>query len=600
MLDQEHLRLRALRDLKLLETAPSESFDRITRMASKIFQAPISAVSLTDEDRQWFKSRVGCGTEIPRDKAPCAEVTRTSQLLVVPDLAADERFQGSILVEGGVRFYAGAPLVTRDGYTLGAMCVLDTEPRTISEEEADSLRDLSAMVMAQIELQHALGRVDPATGLANRYQFSDDLEDMARDLGRKSAIGIMIDIHDLHRLAQAMRVLGATYLDDALKAAVPVIRSGLGDSAILYQVGATQFASVIVPGDGADNPDAVSDVLSDLTNALLAENIGGGEKATVGVVTFELGAKSAEQVLRAAHNAALDARDRDQVIGTYSPASDDDHQRRYAIISGLREALTAGDQFRLVYQPRVDLKSGYCEGVEALLRWSHPSLGDVSPGEFIPLAETSGLMKALTVWVVDAATAQAARWKAAGVNLRISINVSAANLEEDTFSARIADALSLYNVSPNSLEIEFTESALADNQTKVLRNLAKIREMGIACAIDDFGTGYSSFSYLQEIPAEVIKIDQSFIRTLVPGSRDSALVKSMIDMTHDLGFTVVAEGVETAEILDLLKSFGCDEAQGYFICRPAPPDTVTAWLKDGGFPLRPRTVVAETADQVSV
>ena len=172
----EDARLDALHQLNLLDTPASESFDRITRMASHIFGLPISAVSLTDRDRQWFKSRVGVEHgSIPRDRAPCAAVAESTEMLVVPDLLADTRYATSVLAEQGVRFYAGAPLVTREGFGLGALCVLGTEPRAATPAEMTALNDLAQMVMSQIELQHAFGRIGPLSVLPNRPQFLDDL-----------------------------------------------------------------------------------------------------------------------------------------------------------------------------------------------------------------------------------------------------------------------------------------------------------------------------------------------------------------------------------------------------------------------------------------
>ena len=173
----EEARLDALRRLNLLDTAPSEAFDRITRMASQLFGLPIAAVSLTDHDRQWFKSRIGVEhTSIPRDKAPCAEVAESSDFLVIPNMLDDPWYRDSLLARNGIRFYAGVPLTTREGHGLGSMCVLGTEPRQISASELTSLTDLAAMVMAQIELQHAFGRIDPLSGFPNRTQFMEDLD----------------------------------------------------------------------------------------------------------------------------------------------------------------------------------------------------------------------------------------------------------------------------------------------------------------------------------------------------------------------------------------------------------------------------------------
>lgn len=577
MLLDESARLRALNDLGLLNSAPSESFDRITRMASQIFDVPIAAVSLTDRDRQWFKSRVGCGTEIPRDKAPCAEVTRMGDVLVVSDLSNDIRFQGAKLDQDGVRFYAGAPLTTRDGFTLGAMCVLDTKPRTITPEQAKVLTDLAAMVMSQIELQHSLGRIDPASGLPNRNQFAEDFEDVTRDHAGEERVAMLVDFIDPAQLNKALRIFGPSHLDIMAKDAADTTRTYLAPGTTLYHVGVTQFVALL--------RDRQAEALKKEINAHfndLASNVATPTRSrplpTMGLMQFRLGELSAAQVLRSVHGAAQDARSAGQVAGLHSICADVAHERQYAILSGLAEAVAAPDQLSLHYQPRVDLQSGRCESAEALLRWNHPILGNVPPGEFFPLAEATELARPLTQWVLEAALAQIAAWQSAGLTIKVSVNVATANLEEGDFADRLGGALVRHAVSPQFLEIEFTESGLIRNQPRILANLAAIRALGVGCAIDDFGTGYSSFSYLKDIPAETIKIDQSFILNLTSAGADGALVRGMITMGHDLGRWVVAEGVETEEAYAFLRQAGCDEAQGYLLSRPVTADAFALWV----------------------
>ena len=198
-------RLQALRQLHLLDTAPSESFDRLTRMASSVFDLPIAAVSLTDSDRQWFKSRVGVEHwSIPRHKAPCAEVADSAGTVIINDLHGDPFYRDSPLARSGVRFYAGAPLITRQGFCLGSMCVLGNEARGTSAQEMGMLGDLAAMVMAQIELQHAFGRIDPVSGLPNRTQFFEDMEDLARtDARGSSRYLVLVDIANPEQVSEA-------------------------------------------------------------------------------------------------------------------------------------------------------------------------------------------------------------------------------------------------------------------------------------------------------------------------------------------------------------------------------------------------------------
>ena len=205
-------------------------------------------------------------------------------------------------------------------------------------------------------------------------------------------------------------------------------------------------------------------------------------------------------------------------------------------------------------------------------------LGNISPAEFIPLAEQTDIAKPLTALVIDMALKQSAAWQRDGVQLRVSVNVSAVNLEEETFASTVSAALSRHGVLPSRLKVEFTESALITHRALVLKNLGKLRDAGIACAIDDFGTGYSSFSYLQDIPADTIKIDRSFIQRIEHGSRDRSLVNNIIKMASELGFRVVAEGVETRKVYDFLRETQCSAVQGYLISRPLPADDFMAWL----------------------
>ncbi|WP_198678711.1 GAF domain-containing protein [Pseudidiomarina insulisalsae] len=244
--EYEKARLKRLRGLDLLDTPPNESFDRITRMASQIFDLPIAAVSLTDEDRQWFKSRVGVEHwEIPREKACCGGVADTAGVLVVNDLLASDFYKDSLLAESGIRFYAGAPLMTRDGYSLGAMCVLGTEPREATEQELAALQDLSKMVMSQIELQHAVGRLDSGTGLPNYLQFVEDLEDLARDHPEETYYALSTELVDLSEASTLQRVMGPSYLEDLSGIGSQVMQSVLGEKKRIYHIGPCQFTHIV-------------------------------------------------------------------------------------------------------------------------------------------------------------------------------------------------------------------------------------------------------------------------------------------------------------------------------------------------------------------
>jgi EAL domain-containing protein (putative c-di-GMP-specific phosphodiesterase class I)/GGDEF domain-containing protein len=573
----EAARLEALRQLGLLDTPPSEAFDRITRMAALLFGLPVAAVSLTDENRQWFKSRVGVEHDsIPRLGAPCAEVADTSSLVVIPDMLADGSYQDCPLARGGTRFYAGAPLTTRDGFCLGAMCVLGTEPREASAAEIAGLQDLAAMVMAQIELQHAFGRVDPLSGMPNRLQFFEDLEDLGRDEPGERRLAVLIDLAGADLVAGAARVMGQPYVDDMVQAAGLVLRTAL-DTIKAYQVGPTQFAFIAPPGsDEHRYPACLNRTLEALGSSILPRFVA---SVAVGIAPFDSSASAPRDVLRAVHGAALDARAANTRVGIHSQAQDEAHQRRFRLVQDFALALEQPGQLGLVYQPRIQLASGACRGAEALLRWNHPTLGPISPAEFMPLVEQTSMARGITAFVLNTALAQLAVWRREGMELQLSVNISAANLVEADLAERVIAALLQHGVPPAALELEVTESAVMENANVALALLNAIAEAGIRIAIDDFGTGYSSLAYLQRLPAQVMKIDQSFLSGLELDQRRPALVAAMISLAHDIGCTVVAEGVETAQSLELISRKACEEAQGYLFARPMRPLQFTAWWR---------------------
>ncbi|OLO05420.1 sensor domain-containing phosphodiesterase [Salinicola socius] len=581
--EHERKRLSKLRQLNLLDTPPSESFDRITRIASELFNLPIAAVSLTDENRQWFKSRVGIDHwEIPRSKACCGEVADLSRVVVIPDLLESPHYRDSPLAQSGIRFYAGAPLQTYDGYLLGAMCVLGNEPRSVTEHEISMLKDLAAMVMAQIELQHAFGRLDPLTGLSNSSKFIEDLEDRARDRAGVSCFALYIELIDIAEMHSLQRVLGPACLDDVAREAAMRLQLELGVGNVIYQVGPCQYAYILESAERClEESEALATALR-LRQVLSSMPLGDAVPFVlcpmVGVAPFRLGENVPADILRTSHSACQAARDSETGVSLFSSSLDEQHFRRFELINGFRHALEDVGQLQLVYQPRVSLATGRCVGAEALIRWQHPTLGSISPDEFISLIEHTAMVRPLTDWVLRHAIRQAAVWHRRGRVLQMSVNISAANLGEPDFSARLERYLAEQALPVGALELELTESALISNTRTAREALDVLVNAGIRLAIDDFGTGYSSLAYLQKVPADVVKIDRSFVAQIDQQARSQTLIKAMISMAQELGYHVVAEGVETQESYRILQALGCDEAQGYWMGRPMTAEAFDDWL----------------------
>jgi EAL domain-containing protein (putative c-di-GMP-specific phosphodiesterase class I)/GGDEF domain-containing protein len=578
-------RLEALRKLNLLDTPPSEAFDRITRMAAQMFKLPIAAVSLTDSDRQWFKSRIGVDHDtIPRMKAPCGQVADEAEMLVIPDLLEDCTYRQSPLAASGIRFYAGAPLITHDGYCLGAMCVLGTEPRTVSDLEREALRDLAAMVMAQIELRHALGRVDPFSGLPNRNQFVDDFQDMTADrLRGEERLAALVNLASPEQLSNALRAMGPGYLDEVVGEAVRMLKATIGLASTVYHISPTEFVFVAQPGTDAvafcvELENWLRHRAASLTSRFVTT-------ARIGVAPFTVGATGYADLLRNLHSAVQHGLDQECGVSMFSQEQDVLYQRRFWLVNEFGATLDGAfsgreGQLRLVFQPKVDLASGACIGAEALLRWTHPEFGDVSPGEFIPIIERTSMVRGITNWVLETAMVQLAEWRREGLDLELAVNVSAVNLLEPDFCSRVVDGLQRHGLPASSLSLELTESALMQNPKVAQATLRALHAAGVRLAIDDFGTGYSSLTYLQSLPVQVVKIDQSFIRGIERDERKRSLVTAMIKLAHDLGHRVVAEGVETEEVVRVLEQTACDEAQGYLFARPMPAPAFAQWFAE--------------------
>ena len=246
-------------------------------------------------------------------------------------------------------------------------------------------------------------------------------------------------------------------------------------------------------------------------------------------------------------------------------------------MSELRQAIVS-DQLFLTFQPKVSLLQDRVTGVEVLLRWQHPQHGIIVPDRFIPIAERTGLIIPLTLWVLQQSLLQCRQWREIGLDISIAVNLTMWNLEAQELPDQIEALLRDTGISPNSLELEITETSIMNDPQRVIRTLDQIRQLGVRFAIDDFGTGYSSFAYLTKLPVSCIKIDKSFIQNIETDRDSSVIVKSIIDLGHNLGLKVVAEGVETAQAKRILSVFQCDEGQGYYFCRPVPAEAMTHFL----------------------
>ncbi|MFI5897510.1 putative bifunctional diguanylate cyclase/phosphodiesterase [Actinoplanes sp. NPDC051513] len=424
---------------------------------------------------------------------------------------------------------------------------------------------------------------DELTGLANRVLLNERLADVV-DAGRDVAVLIL----DLDRFKEVNDTLGHSYGDDLLRQVAQRVAATVRTGDTVARLSADEFA-VLLPGTGAQEALALADRLTgELHRSFLISGITVDVETSIGAATTT-GPMGADALLRHADIALYAAKDAKTGAVLYSPDMHTEDAGRLQLLGDLRRALDATDQLQLHYQPKVDLASGTIRGAEALLRWHHPVRGAVSPAEFIPIAETTGLINRLTLCVLRHAIKQGRTWLDDDHPTAISVNLSPRCLLDPMLVEHVTKLLAEFRLPATLLRLEVTETAVMANPALALSTLTELHGLGITLSIDDFGTGYSSMAYLKRLPIDELKIDSSFVLGMNSDPNDAALVRGAIDLGHNLGLTVVAEGVETATHVAALQRLGCDIAQGYHYARPMPANAFTDWLRQQ--PARPATGV---------
>jgi EAL domain-containing protein (putative c-di-GMP-specific phosphodiesterase class I) len=297
---------------------------------------------------------------------------------------------------------------------------------------------------------------------------------------------------------------------------------------------------------------------------------------SIGIAHFPRHGTDAVTLLRRADVAMYVAKREHGGFEEYDHRIDRHRQHHLSLLGELRQAID-GNELRLHFQPKIDLRTNELKGVEALVRWIHPVRGSVPPSEFIPFAEQTGFIRHVTRWVIDAALAQVQSWLAMAIEIPVAINVSARDLSGTELPELLVDAIQRHRVAPRLITLEITESALMEDPQHAARILARVRDLGVEIAIDDYGTGYSALSYLTQLSVDCLKIDRSLVNHLRQDTKNAAIVRSTIALGHNLGLTVVAEGVETPDQTELLRQFGCHQAQGFGLAKPMPAEEMTAW-----------------------
>ena len=438
-------------------------------------------------------------------------------------------------------------------------------------------QDISARVVAETALQYQASH-DALTDLPNRARFMTLVQGAYGSCARQQLESLALLLLNISHFKEVNNTLGHANGDLLLRQLAARLSGAAPAGAIVARLGGDEFAVLLPNTDGSQAIPSIHAIQGALADSFLIAGVTFDIEVGIGIAEGPKHGADAQILLQHADLAMHTAKLAREGFAFYAAQQDTHSPERLSLLGELRRGIEQGQLF-LTYQPQVNLSDQRVAGVEALVAWNHPQRGLVRPDQFIGLADGTGAIRPLTAWVLEAALKQCGAWRAMGLNLGVSVNISARNLQDAALPTMVSDLLERYRVPPSLLTLEITESTIMDDPAGALAMLTRLSDMGIHLEIDDFGTGYSSLGYLKRLPVDGLKVDKAFVLHLVEDARDEAIVTSTITLAHSLGLHVVAEGVETAAALTRLKDLGCDVAQGYYLSRPLPAEALEQWLR---------------------
>jgi diguanylate cyclase (GGDEF)-like protein len=481
-----------------------------------------------------------------------------------------------------------SPLATDDkgfleSYNRRLVAKLEDKLQQIDQANIELRSEIAAREAAELAIRH-LAYHDPLTGLANRVRI---LQEIGRSFdassSRESRFAILVV--DIDGFREFNHALGQTNGDLLLRQVAGRLVEAAGkESPLVARLGGDEFAIVIPGVDGEDDARArATRILDRLEPSFDLGGLPVEVTASAGISLCPDHGQDGALLLRHAEVAMCWAKGSRGIVSVYRTSDDPFQPKRLALISGLRAGLRA-NELVLHFQPKIDLSTGKTVGAEALVRWNHPQQGFLAPALFISLAEQTGQIQALSDWLLREAISQYASWQREGINLSLAMNLSPRNLQSEQLADRVEALLDERGIKRPNLTFEITESAILQDPIRARTNLDRLARLGIEVAVDDFGTGYSSLSNLKLLPVHELKIDKSFVIEMAHDTNDAAIVRSTIDLAHNLGLKVTAEGVETEAVCDRLVGLGCDMAQGFFLARPMPASNLRHWIRESPWP----------------
>ncbi len=497
-------------------------------------------------------------------KKKIGEIMQVDAVIVDINTSIDDL--ANITINAGMLHMVNGFIVVESGSYVG----MATGQRLLEEITRRKQQDL-----------YYLAHFDQLTSLPNRLLFKDRLLQSIQQAKRTNKLFGLIFV-DLDRFKHINDTLGHSFGDELLKVFSQRLTSRIRASDTVARLGGDEFVIIMQNLIEATDAEKIAlDIVEYIRKPMLIYDQEIQITASLGVALYPLHDDSIDGLLQKADAAMYEVKEKGRnSYAMYSEVTDYGFIQRNILEMGLRMALSK-NEFSLYYQPQINVESNDVVGVEALLRWHHSELGLISPAQFIPIAEESGLIISIGEWVLNEACRQQVDWISQGLPaLRIAVNVSAIQFRQNNFFDCVKKAIDNSGINPSYLELELTESLVMTNPLQTVSMLHKIRSLGIKFAIDDFGTGHSSLSYLTQFPIDKLKIDQSFIRNIqsVPGNE--AIVRAIIALGRSLGLEIIAEGVETIDELDCIKDYDCQEVQGYFFSKPIPANEFKEWHQD--------------------
>jgi diguanylate cyclase (GGDEF)-like protein len=435
---------------------------------------------------------------------------------------------------------------------------------------------VSRRLRRQADENERLSLKDPLTGLPNRALF---LQNLRKAIAERGEGVVAVALIDLDRFKEINDTLGHHYGDELLREFALRVAGLVRQADCFARLGGDEFA-LLLPTLTDERPlvEIAERIATALQRPFILNGLPIEIEASIGSALWPQHGDDVETLVRRADAAMYLAKKDRSGHHVWSPQQEDSQPQQLALIGELRRALEQRELL-LHYQPQARLDDGRIVAVEALVRWQHPTRGLLGPAEFVPLAQHTGLIGPLTLYVIEEALVQARRWRDQKLDLGVAVNIAARNLLDPGFPRAVHDLIAPSGVEPQTLELELTESAVLADPRRAADVLRQLEKIGVRLAIDDFGTGYTSLAYLHQLPVHRIKIDRSFVTSMLESTDRAAIVTATIDLARALDLEVTAEGVETHQVWTRLQELRCDSAQGYYLNRPTPADEISPWIR---------------------